>query len=118
VEWNKKIEAERVRELELDRLDLSGSDLAELPVSLYTGLEAQRNLGRLVLLDLSHNRIRTIHGRRMIYWMGSLQKLDCSNNEFTDLPVSGSLPGFVSWLTTAATADRVGGAQQHSSHEL
>lgn len=68
-------------------LNLSGQNLKDLPATLYKGLDAQRNLGRLVLVDLSHNRLRTIDGPRMVYWMGALQKLDCSHNHFTTLPV-------------------------------
>jgi len=50
VRRNQEIEEHRVRELELDRVDFSGQQLKQIPPTMYTGLDAQRNLGRLVIL--------------------------------------------------------------------
>ncbi|TYZ57717.1 hypothetical protein PybrP1_006292 [[Pythium] brassicae (nom. inval.)] len=68
-----------------DALDLRGHGLDALPASLYHGRDALRTLSSLLILDVSHNRLRALPGALFSYLV-ALQALDASSNELTALP--------------------------------
>lgn len=68
-----------------DTLTLRGQRLDALPVSLYHGRDALRTLASLLIVDVSHNRLRSLPSA-LFNHLVSLQALDASSNELTTLP--------------------------------
>ena len=88
VEQAREEERKEVERKGEDQLDMSFQQLKKIPDVLYRSMRAQQTLGKIILLDLSHNNLLELPKSYpgMLYHLSSVRKLDLSHNKLQQIP--------------------------------